>query len=189
MASSSIEDGESVFGPIIGESLFEKSWNLGLTPSECCLLFSLDIDEGQRGRRQRYRDYLHGLSLNAFERKKLGFDTMSHGWVKGSQEFRKAALKDLDFQKAQRVAEAEASEMKTVVWERALLQLLEREGKTEEDMSQERKGAPWKVEIAAQLRAQSTVSHQWLAARLKMGKASSVQSLVSRYSRNHGILD
>jgi putative transposase len=47
------------------------------------------------------------------------------------------------------------------------------------DLTLEPKGHPLKVEIARQLRAQTPMSRQWIAERLKMGSASYVSNLLS----------
>ena len=52
--------------------------------------------------RKLYRAYLEWLCEEDSERKRLGFEKMSSGWAKGTQEFKKAILnahKDDDLKK------------------------------------------------------------------------------------------
>jgi hypothetical protein len=47
------------------------------------------------------------------------------------------------------------------------------------DLAQRRKGDPEKLKIAAKLRAETTMTLSWIAARLQMGAASSLGNLFS----------
>ena len=42
----------------------------------------------------------------------------------------------------------------------------------EDKLAQTRKGDPVKVKLARQLRAETTMSHEWIANRLRMGRAN-----------------
>ena len=52
-------------------------------------------------------------------------------------------------------------------------------GKTATDVANDRKAAPWKVAMAAQLKTVSTVSNVWLAEQLRMGAPDGVSRYVS----------
>ena len=135
-----------------------------------------------KGRRS-YRDYLEWLSEEDAEKKRLGFEQMCRGWVKGSKEFRKAVLADLQDEVSRRVVEAEAEELREPLWERQLKQGLEVLGKTEGDLLSARKGSPWKVALARYLRETTLVPNDWLAGRLAMGTAKSVSSRISTHRK------
>ena len=47
----------------------------------------------------------------------------------------------------------------------------------EDKLAQTRKGDPVKVKLARQLRAETTMSHEWITNRLRMGSKSNVSSL------------
>jgi len=66
-------------------------------------------------------------------------------------------------------------------WERALQKALKCLGRTEFDLEMDRKGSPWKVALARQLRERYLVPNLWLSVRLKMGTANSMSSLISRH--------
>jgi len=131
-----------------------------------------------KGRRS-YRDYLEWLSEEEPERKRLGFESMSRGWAKGTKEFKKAVSEDLKDEDLRKVVEAEASEMREPRWERILGELLEELGKSRSDLEGVRKGEDWKVSIARLLREKYLVPYAWIAENLSMGAVSSVQSQVS----------
>jgi REP element-mobilizing transposase RayT len=48
----------------------------------------------------------------------------------------------------------------------------------EADLGRTRKGEPVKVKLARQLREQTTMTHEWIAHRLRMGSRSNVSNLV-----------
>ncbi|MCC5789550.1 MAG: transposase, partial [Opitutales bacterium] len=131
--------------------------------------------------RESYREYLSFLSEDEKARKKLGFEKMCRGWAKGSKEFKKAVLEDLEDQEFGLVVEAEAREMREPRWERDLKQGLECLGRTETELSTARKGATWKVALARYLRERHLVPNPWLAERLFMGTPNSLSSLISRH--------
>jgi len=156
----------------------------------------MDTPKGRRS----YRDYLGWLAEEEPERKRMGFESMSRGWAKGSKEFKKAVVDDLKDETIQKVVEAEAKEMREPRWERAVAFGLEVLGKMEEDLAADRKGEIWKVALARWLREAYFVPNRWIAERLRMGARDAVSSLVSRHRKireekyheilkNHEIVD
>ncbi|MDQ6861960.1 MAG: hypothetical protein M3032_12500, partial [Verrucomicrobiota bacterium] len=63
--------------------------------------------------------------------------------------------------------------------ERMVLEALEKLRWREVNLAQERKGHPAKVAIAHELRRQTPMTRDWIAARLRMGSASYVSNLLS----------
>ena len=90
---------------------------------ELALKFAGGLSDSRVGRR-KYREYLDWLSQCEGERKRMGFERMSRGWVKGTKDFKRAVLDDLKDEQIQRVVEAEASEMREPRWERTLREAL-----------------------------------------------------------------
>ncbi len=130
--------------------------------------------------RRKYRDYLTWLSETDTEKQRLGFEKMTRGWAKGTAEFKKSVLKELDDDQIERVVEGEASEMREPRWERALSDALTCLGRSEFELSACRKGEGWKVDVARHLREKYLSPYRWIAENLHMGVPSYVQSLVSR---------
>ena len=168
-------------------SSFNRLWYASKRRSyesfELCLDAAGGLKDNRRGR-GLYRDYLVWLSEEDSERKRLGFEKMCRGWIKGSTDFRKAVLDDLRDTTSRMVTEAEAAEMREPRWERATVQLLEILGRSESDLVNTAKGADWKVALARLLRERYFTPNRWIAERLSMGRVSTVQSLVSRHRTN-----
>lgn len=139
-----------------------------------------------RDGRRLYRDYLEWLSEEEAEKKRLGFEKMCRGWMKGTKEFRKAVLDDLKDATSVRVSEAEAAGLREPRWERATAELLALLGKTDADLCSGAKGSPWKVAMARLLRERYLAPNRWIAGRLRMGRVSTVQSAVSRFRTRGG---
>jgi REP element-mobilizing transposase RayT len=146
---------------------------------EVALEFAGGLTDSPSGRR-KYRDYLGWLTETDVEAKRLGFEKMSHGWVKGSKDFKRSVLEDLKDGQMLRVVESEASEMREPLWERALARGLLALDRDAAALSADLKGAGWKVDLARHLRENHLTPYRWIASNLHMGAPSYVQSLVSR---------
>jgi hypothetical protein len=168
-------------------SSFHQLWNPGRRWSfvdyDSCLEAAGGLVDKPKGR-QLYRDYLCQISSDDSAQKRLGFEEMCRGWAKGTDEFKKAVLADQKESIAgRRVVESEASEVREPKWEAVVLKALELVARSEAELSSSRKGAEWKVSMARLLRERFLALHAWIAQRLDMGGAGSVQSLVSRHRR------
>jgi len=165
------------------ESSFGRLWHPSRRREfehlEVGLEFAGGLADTRAGRR-KYRDYLAWLSETDAEKKRLGFDKMTRGWVKGTTDFKKSVLNDLKDEQMQRVVESEASEMREPRWERALEEALAVLGRDDSELSSSRKGEGWKVDIARYLRERHLTPYRWIVEHLHMGAVSYAQSLVSR---------
>jgi len=168
-------------------SSFNRLWytrkRCGDESFEAVLESSGGLEDTRRGR-QLYRDYLAWLSEEDTETKRMGFEKMCHGWIKGTKEFRKAVLDDLKDETIARVSESEAAQMREPLWERATVDLLARLDRSEPELFSSATGVPLKVAIARLIRERYLTPNPWIAARLQMGRVSTVQSAVSRI-RSH----
>ena len=113
----------------------------------------------------------------------MGFERMSRGWVKGTKDFKRAVLDDLNDEQIQRVVEAEASEMREPRWEGTLREALCVINHEAKDLLSGPKGQGWKVDLARYLREAHLAPYRWIAENLHMGAPSYVQSLVSRHRK------
>jgi REP element-mobilizing transposase RayT len=171
-------------------SSFHRLWNPRRRRSYESFEVALGSAGGLRDKpagRRLYRDYLGWLAEEDKEQKRLGFERMCRGWVKGTKDFRRAVLADMNSGSGPRVTEAEAAEMREPRWEGAVLDLLKRLDRSEEDLASSPKGAPWKVAMARLLRERYLAPNAWIAKRLHMGQVSSVQSIVSKHRRGVGV--
>ncbi|MEN9634366.1 MAG: hypothetical protein RL077_2770 [Verrucomicrobiota bacterium] len=143
--------------------------------SEACLEYAGGLADTAAGRRKD-AEYLAWLAAHAPEQKRLRFDRMSKGWAVGTKEF-KAALVDDHREAAAALerGEPDLAETRTARLEKRLDELLAAMGKKRGDLAVERKSAPWRVALAAEMKAGTTATNQWLADALAMGSPFQVE--------------
>jgi len=132
-----------------------------------------------------YHQYLIGLAANEEEQRKQAFDTLCHGWANGTAGWQKELSDDQKelFASYALRGRGEAVELKELVWSRALDEALAKAVKIRSSLVQNRKAAPWKIELAEHLRATTTVTNSWIARELHMGTADSVSVYLSKRRR------
>ncbi len=114
------------------------------------------------------------------------FRNIRRGWCYGDEAFRNSMLLEVGRSahashfgsELQEASEAKAAriideELRTVLW-------------TEAELLRRRKGDPVKVAIATRLRAETTVTLQWIASRLKMGTKTHLSHLLYWDRRENG---
>jgi len=163
-----------------------KRWRF--TDFECCLESAGGLQDTRAGKRS-YRDYLAWLSADDEARRRLGFETMSRGWAKGTKAFKNAVLEDQQDVLRGRIVESEAAEMREPRWERNLEHGLAALGRHADELETSKKSERWKVALARYLRERLLVPNTWLAERLQMGTPNSVSSRISRSRRESGSSD
>jgi putative transposase len=127
-----------------------------------------------------YQQYLAWMMEADAELKEDRFAQMCRGWAVGSVEFRKALVDDYKVQAITRAWEhSGAEEIRSVRAAEQLLAGLRRLGKTEIQLFDSPKGAPWKVALALWLKTNTSIGNQWLAQRLCMGAPKSVSVYAS----------
>jgi putative transposase len=123
------------------------------------------------------------------------FKALERGWCLGGEDFRQELLQQVNERPGASHFGPAVQEAAEVGAERLAVALLRRVGWTEEQLKRRRKGDPGKVELARELRSQTTMPLAWIAQRLCMGtrghlawllqqkrsgaEASSAQSLLS----------
>jgi putative transposase len=130
--------------------------------------------------RRKYGEYLAWLSEDTAAQKQLKFATMSRGWALGGDTF-KAALARKHQQQLEKPGSKDAvtREARELLWAAALKQAFAKLNKKSSHVADDIKSAPWKVAIAAHLKATTTVTNPWLAAQLHMGAPEGVSRYVS----------
>jgi hypothetical protein len=117
---------------------------------------------------QAYERYLEWQNEHGPAGRNPAYRSLSRGWMIGSDEFRKSLLKQhLQASEAHSWKNPETREKREGRWSEALAPLLE--SISDSERADRRKSAPWKVAIAAQLKATTDVSNAWLAEKLTMG--------------------
>jgi hypothetical protein len=130
--------------------------------------------------RQKYTEYLAWLAENALDQKRLRFDRMSKGWVLGTREFKAELVEEhREAVAALEQGEPDLAEARVARLETRLDELLAALGKSRDDLAREPKSAPWKVALAAELKASNTATNRRLAEALAMGSPFQVSRLAS----------
>lgn len=115
-----------------------------------------------------YADFLAWQAEEGPAGKSKAYVSMSQGWALGGKDFKQTLLQDQAVAATTRAWESSGvREVREAQWQ-AVLDRLRRSLPAKEAQDQ-RKSAPWKVQIALQMRATSDVSNGWLAAQLDMG--------------------
>ncbi len=129
-----------------------------------------------------WADYISGLvalATDEREQLRLGFDRMSRGWAIGTTGWRRAVARDLDaMDLAVGADQWEIRSLKETRWAAVLAEELKKRRRRASDLVRDRKGAPWKREIAVALRESSGASCGWIAKTLHMGSPESVRVYV-----------
>ena len=130
---------------------------------------------------KNYVNYLTELAGDKDGQAEQGFDGMSRGWAIGTAGWRKALAKDhAQLALSAGVPQHELAELKRAQWVEMLALLMKKAGRTPEEAAEARKGAPWKVALAAAMRRKTTASNRWLAEALHMGSGNAVGEYLSR---------
>ena len=135
--------------------------------------------------RRRYADYLNWQAADGPAGRNAAYASMSKGWALGTKQFRSALIKDHQLRAESRAWEsAGAGEIREQHWQEHLVKCMAKVRKTPEDARHDRKSAPWKVAIAAELKRTSQATNRWLAAQLNMGSPVAVSQYVGRCQRS-----
>ena len=97
--------------------------------------------------------------------------SVERGWCLGDEEFRQELLAQMDGKLGRHHGGPERQETDASRAERLLTKELQRRGWTTEHLVARRKGDREKVKLAQRLRSQTTMTLDWIAARLQMGTA------------------
>lgn len=129
----------------------------------------------------RYLAHLGELAGNLEEQKRLGWEGFSRGWALGSAEWSRAVAKDHTQLALSPGIEAHAARaLREADWNHQLDTALIALKRSREDLSTERKGSPWKVDLAVQLQRDHGAAIAWLAQNLHLGTPSAARSLICR---------
>ena len=136
---------------------------------------------------RKYLDYLDWLSEDEPSRKRQRFETMSKGWVIGTRDFTEAMMlehRELTVRGPQLASELQA--VREAAWLEALEQGLHRLGRTAAELHLASKSAPWKLQLAAALKARTTVTNRWLGTHMHLGAKDEVSRKLSAWIRQMG---
>src|SRR5258706_9365468 len=97
------------------------------------------------------------------------FKPLRRGWCLGSESFRKELLEQISTKRGRWHFGPELSESAEAKAERLIAEKLKAAGWREDEFSRQPKGSPIKRELAIQLRAETTMTLEWIAQRLRIG--------------------
>ncbi len=97
------------------------------------------------------------------------FRVLPRGWCVGSEQFRQELLLQMTALVGSKYAGPEWRETAEKKAERILAEELNRRGWDDQQLAQRRKADPEKLQIARRLRAETTVTWNWIAQHLSMG--------------------
>ena len=142
------------------------------------------------GGRKAYVAYLAWLAEDEPARKAQRFDEMSRGWIIGTGDF----AKDLVREHRRAVGRgphlaANLRDSREAVWQEELARLLKQRRKTPAALAADGKSADWKVALAAELKARTTVTNRWLGTTLHLGNLHEVSRKVAAWQRRSAAPD
>jgi len=82
---------------------------------------------------------------------------------------------------------ASLRELNEAQWSALLKKLMKLHNKSAREVKSDAKGASWKIEIARQMRKETTAKNPWIAQHLNMGHPSRVSNLISNKKGRHSI--
>lgn len=131
---------------------------------------------------QAYGRLLDDLAGDPVRQKQDGFENMDRAWAIGDDDWKQDLA--TNFQ-PEGMAEPPCGPARDAIraerWRQALETHLRRTGRTREDLMAARKGADWKVALAAELRQTCGANHAWLARELNLGRTGSVRRLLHHW--------
>lgn len=131
---------------------------------------------------RNYRDFLAWQAADGPAGRNAAYASMSRGWALGSEAFKHALLRDHAIAAEARAWEGDgAREIRATRWQAALAAALKRLPASARTATH--KSAPWKVAVAAHLRATTDVPNAWLADELGMSSPIYVSKHVGRLRR------
>ncbi|MDA0349962.1 MAG: transposase [Verrucomicrobia bacterium] len=102
------------------------------------------------------------------------------GWAIATEDYKKELHKD--FKKMEAAKDwggRELRELNELTHETLVSKWIRKHRKTEQQVSQDKKSATWKIELAKELRSKTSASNPWIARRLNMGDPSNVSRHVN----------
>ena len=104
---------------------------------------------------------------------------LRRGWLHGAAEFRERVLERAHGQAGESHTASHRQETSAAQAERIVRDELQQRGWDDAELRRRRKGDAGKIQIARRLRAETTVSLKWIAARLEMGTWTHVSNRLS----------
>jgi len=133
--------------------------------------------------RQAFEQRLEGRRMQELEGE---FQTLRHDWCFGEESFRRELLEQSEAQIGRHHYGPEVQESAEEKAERIVREELAKLGWLEDELRTRAKGDDAKVRIAKQLRAETTMTLEWIAGRLRMGTKGHLTHLLFWRGKRRG---
>jgi hypothetical protein len=164
---------------------FKRSPLAGLCRGD--FLSILDLPDSLAGM-NRYKLHLEASEALEPKARDALVQKYCRGWFIGNKEAKKALTKDLREKHPDVVWDgASLRELNEAQWSALLKKLMKLHNKSAREVKSDAKGASWKIEIARQMRKETTAKNPWIAQHLNMGHPSRVSNLISNKKGRHSI--
>ena len=131
-----------------------------------------------------YRDYLVWLAADQTEQKRQSFEKLISGWAIGTKNWQDEILRtNQDRPNSDRIESSTERDLQEALWSRMLTDLLSAAGRNRDEVRTHKKGAPWKIGVAAELRRRTSATNAWIARELCMGSPQSLSVYLSKAGR------
>jgi hypothetical protein len=114
------------------------------------------------------------------------YGRIRRSWCWGEEAFRKELLAQVEEKRGASHYGAELQESAAEKAERLVREGLQELGWTEAELATRKRGHGSEVKLAVKLRAETTMTLQWIVARLQMGTGASLSNLLSAQRRGEG---
>jgi hypothetical protein len=132
-----------------------------------------------------YGDYLAWQAAEGPAGRNAAYVSLSRGWALGGAGFKAALVKDHALAAHARAWETHgAREVSEMRWEETLANTLRALGRNESDAAEAAKSAPWKLAVAAWLKAHTQASNGWLSRRLRLGAPAALSRNLTHFRRH-----
>ena len=140
--------------------------------------------------RRSYADYLAWQTTDGPAGRGKAYVCLSKGWALGTAEFKQKLSRDHAMAAEARAWTAEgARELREARWGELLAQGLQVAGKIASDAKAEPKSAPWKLAVAAWMKACTQVQNSWLSQQLHLGAPAAFSRNLTAYRRTQQVQD
>jgi REP element-mobilizing transposase RayT len=145
------------------------------------LLGEHGIGEDTAAGREAFKKRIEARRLDEEDEAELA--PIRRGWCYGSDAFKRQMLEKLDGKLGEHHAGALRREHGEDRAERIIAEELKRLGWTEADLRTERKNAPGKLDLAARLRRETTMTVMWIALRVSLGTSKSANGKLHEWMK------
>ncbi|HEX2852620.1 MAG TPA: transposase [Opitutaceae bacterium] len=128
-----------------------------------------------------YAAFLTALAGERNAQEEMEFDSLCRGWAIGTAGWRKALAREHSKMALQSGFEhQELREIKETRWRDELQRMLGERGESTEAAHLHAKPAPWKIEMAAELRLRVDAPYRWIAEVLSIARPASLRMQIHR---------